>query len=110
MSRGSYQRRVQITALMCNEGYAWHEVYMKVFTGESPGFWTRKMFEQKSKSLERSRRARKNPNFTRRSKTAQLEKETDYGEAAVEEAENAAREHVVVDVDNMRLKYQVNLF
>lgn len=107
MSRGSYQRRVNITALMCNENYAWHDNYMEMFTGEGPGFWTKKMFAEKSKALARVRKSQKNPNFTRRSKNVQEEKETDYGEEAVEAAENSARENSVVDVESMRLTYQV---
>lgn len=107
MSRGSYRRRVHITALMCNEGYKWHDTYMEMFTGEAPGFWTKKMFDEKAKSLARSRKSQANPNSKRRSKHIQKEKETDYGEEAVEAAENAALEQSVVDVVSMRLKYKV---
>lgn len=107
MSRGSYQRRVQITALMCNEGYAWHDSYMETFTGQPPGFWTKKMFAEKTKSLERSRKTQKKTKFKRRSKNVPQEKEVDYGEEAVEAAENAMYENSNIDVGELRLKYQV---
>lgn len=109
MSRGSYQRRVQITALMCNEGYLWHETHMETFTGDVPGYWTKKMFSEKTRALELTRRARKSPNYSRRSKNALREKEVDYGEEAVEAAENAARETMVIDINTMRNKYKVVL-
>lgn len=113
MSRGSFQRRVHITALMCNENYAWHDTYMETFTGEAPGFWTKKMFTEKAKALERSRKSQRNPNFNRRSKHVHHEKETDYGEEAVEAAERAAQgatcDSSDIDVESLRLKYQVNL-
>lgn len=83
---------------------------MEMFTGQAPGFWTRKMFEEKSKTLKRSRKAQRNPNFHRRSGVIQHDKETDYGEEAVEAAENAARDNLVVDVPTMRLQYKVGSF
>nr|XP_029732893.1 uncharacterized protein LOC115268861 [Aedes albopictus] len=108
MSRGSYQRRVQITALMCNEGYLWHETHMETFTGDVPGYWTKKMFSEKTRALELTRRARKSPNYSRRSKNALREKEVDYGEEAVEAAENEARETMAIDINTMRNKYKIH--
>lgn len=80
---------------------------MEKFTGEAPGYFTKKMFVEKAQSLERSRKSQKNPNNNRRSKHVQKEKDTDYGEAAVEAAEITALEQSVVDVETMRQKYQV---
>lgn len=95
---------------MCNENYEWHNVYMEKFTGNAPGYWTQKMFAEKMKSLERSRKAQKNPNFRRRARYTQLEKEMDYGEAAVEAAENAAREDTAIDCSTAMLMYQVKQY
>lgn len=105
MSRGSYQRRVIITVLQHNEGYAWHNKYMEAFTGEPPGYWMRKMIEVKYKSKERTRAAQSRPSFSRRSKNKTVEVEEDYGEAAVTAFEEAT--DVTIDIDQMKKSYEV---
>lgn len=107
MSRGSYQRRVYITVLQHNEGYRWHQKFMKLFTGEDPGYWWHKMVQERGKSLARTRKNQTSPGFKRRGPNTAHEVEVDYGPAAVEAAE---QEVLQADLDNFKQKYAVSCF
>lgn len=80
---------------------------MKTFTGEPPGHWTNKMIVVKSKGLERTRAAQGCSNFTRRSKSKNLEIEKDYGEAAVVAFEEA--NHDASNVNEIKKTYKVSI-
>lgn len=105
MSRGSYQRRVFITVLQHNEGYDWHLKYMKLFTGEAPGFWMHKMIKVRGKNHARVRKAQTSPGFKRRTLNTAQEVEVDYGEAAVAAAEQEIFDE---DLEIVKQKYAVS--
>lgn len=108
MSRGSYQRRVYITVLQHNDGYAWQDEYMHMFTGENPGFFMRKMIQERRKAFLRTKKTRSKPGFSRRKTVQYVEEEHDYGEEAVVAAEQ--RMNDPFDITKIELKYAVSIF
>lgn len=82
MSRGSYQRRVWITALQHNEGYDWHEKYMRLFAGCGPGLALEKFVNECERMKAASEKSKLRPNYCRRS-TKHVAEERDYGEVAL---------------------------
>lgn len=108
MSRGSYQRRVYITALQHNENYAWHDKYMKIYTGEAPGFWMKKMIREKTKIAEQNKKIQQSSGFTRRKKTNYDEIEKDYGEDAVAAAAAAEKSsQIIFNISEFKKQYEV---
>lgn len=83
MSRGSYQRRVYITGLQHNDGYNWQDSYMHMFTGENPGYFMRKIIQERNKAFLRTKRTRNKPGFSRQKTVQCVEEEHDYGDEAV---------------------------
>ncbi|XP_062557727.1 uncharacterized protein LOC134222581 [Armigeres subalbatus] len=100
MSRGSYQRRVFITVLQHNEGYKWHDEYMYRYTGERPGYWLRRMFQRKNAAYMCTKKIQSSPGFVRRKPVAYEEIERDYGEDAVD----AAEQNMSIEIDILALK------
>lgn len=78
---------------------------MKAYTGQSPGYWTKKMFDEKHKKLQSTRMAQNSPDFCRKS-AKQTEKEEDYGADAVVAAETSAAEYIL-DIESFEKFYQV---
>lgn len=82
MSRGSYQRRVWITALQHNEGYSWHYNCLEDFAGCRPGRLLDDFVKERERLKSASFKSKQRPSYCRRS-SKPTPVERDYGEIAV---------------------------
>lgn len=78
-----------------------------MYTGESPGFYMKKMIREKTYLSEHNREIQKRPGFTRRKPTNYDDIELDYGEDAVAAVEEA---QTVFSLSVMEENYKVNIF
>lgn len=107
MSRGSYQRRVWITALQHNEGYSWHSKYMLQFAGCGPGAVLRKFVEERNQLKLSQEKSKLRPGYSRKAAKPTVE-EKDYGEEAL--AKNEIQIDFVKTVPAKIRSYTVILF
>lgn len=109
MSRGSYQRRVWITALQHNEGYSWHSKYMPRFAGCGPGASLEKFVADREQLRLAQEKTKLRPGYCRKASKSTVVEERDYGEAALSMIEPQSQINSETDIPAKIQSYCVRI-